>query len=287
MTDNTRAIPRSILYTPALSLNRVVKALTYDADVHLIDLEDSVPGPSKAQGRIICRTALDNAPLSANIAVRINALGTVDALHDLVMLCGGGTAPGFIVMSMVRSPAEVVFLRETFASAGKSPEIYLTIETVEAITDLDDVAAVADGLIFGSADLAATLGVPITWSGMLAARQAMVLASARHGIGCIDTANYRLSEPEVLANEIQNIRDLGFHGKATVHPSELEPINSALRPNEGALLAARRITEAVKAAQGGIALLDGHMVGPPFARMAHTTLGLGQAWAARFNRSNS
>lgn len=37
MTDITRAIPRSILYTPALSLNRVVKALSYDADVHLID----------------------------------------------------------------------------------------------------------------------------------------------------------------------------------------------------------------------------------------------------------
>ncbi|CAI1610172.1 (3S)-malyl-CoA thioesterase [Serratia proteamaculans] len=287
MTDITRAIPRSILYTPALSLNRVVKALSYDADVHLIDLEDSVPGPLKAEGRIICRTALDSAPPSANIAVRINALGTIDALHDLVMLCTGVATPGFIVMSMVRSPAEVIFLRETFASAGKYPEIYLTIETVEAITDLDDVAAVADGLVFGSADLAATLGVPITWSGMLAARQTMVLASARHGIGCIDTANYRLSEPEVLASEIQNIKDLGFHGKATVHPSELEPINSALRPNEGALLAASRITDAVKAAAGGIALLDGHMVGPPFARMAHTTLQLGKAWAERFNRGNS
>ncbi|CAI2789239.1 (3S)-malyl-CoA thioesterase [Serratia grimesii] len=286
MTDITRAIPRSILYTPALSLNRVVKALSYDADVHLIDLEDSVPGPAKAEGRVICRTALDNAPASANIAVRINALGTIDALHDVVMLCSGSATPGFIVMSMVRSPAEVIFLRETFASAGKYPEIYLTIETVEAITDLDNVASVADGLIFGSADLAATLGVQITWSGMLAARQTMVLASARHGIGCIDTANYRLSEPEVLANEIQNAKDLGFHGKATVHPSELELINTALRPNEEALLIARRITDAVQAAEGGIALLDGHMVGPPFARMARTTLGLGKAWAARFDRSN-
>ena len=181
----------------------------------------------------------------------------------------------------------MVFLRETFASAGRFPEIYLTIETVEAITDLDNVAAVADGLIFGSADLAATLGVPITWSGMLAARQAMVLASARHGIGCIDTANYRLSEPDVLANEIQCVKDLGFHGKATVHPSELELINSTLRPCESALLAASRITDAVKAAQGGIALLDGHMVGPPFARMARNTLQSGKAWAARFSRGNS
>ncbi|MFL1553165.1 HpcH/HpaI aldolase/citrate lyase family protein [Pseudomonas sp. D47] len=287
MTDLARAVPRSILYTPALSLSRVVKALSYDADVYLMDLEDSVPGPAKAEARAICRMALDNATQSTNIAVRINALGTIDSLHDMVMLSAGKATPGFIVMSMVRSPAEVIFLRETFASVGKHPEIYLTIETVEAITDLDNVAAVADGLIFGSADLAATLGVQITWPGMLAARQAMVLASARHGIGCIDTANYRLSEPAVLANEIQCAKDLGFHGKATVHPSELELINSALRPNKGELLAASRITDAVKTAQGGIALLDGSMVGPPFARMAHNTLRSGKAWAARFDRSNS
>ncbi|MFP3515598.1 aldolase/citrate lyase family protein [Pseudomonas sp. SIMBA_077] len=287
MTDSARAIPRSILYTPALSLNQVVKALSYDADVHLMDLEDSVPGPAKAQARVICRTVLDTATQCACIAVRINALGTVDALHDLVMLSAGQATPGFIVMSMVKSPAEVIFLRETLACAGKHPEIYLTIETVEAIADLDNLSAVADGLIFGSADLAATLGVKITWLGMLAARQAMVLASARYRIGCVDTANFRLSEPAVLANEIQCVKDLGFHGKATVHPSELELINASLRPNKDELLAASQISDAVADAHGEVALLDGNMVGPPFARMAHNTLRSSKAWAERFVRGNS
>lgn len=285
--DTVQAVPRSILYTPALSLERLTKALSYDADVHLIDLEDSVPHQAKAEARAICRTALDNAPPSANIAVRINALGTIYALHDLVMLTSGQATPGYIVMSMVRSPTEVILLRETFAAVDKHPEIYLTIETVEAISDLDNVAAVADGMIFGSADLAATLGVKITWAGMLAARQAMALAGAKYSIGCIDTANYRLSEPAVLAHEIQCVKDLGFHGKATVHPRELELINSAMRPNEDELLTASRIIDAVKSTNGGIALLDGHMVGPPFARMAHDTLNSGKSWAARFNRSKS
>ncbi|AOM39844.1 HpcH/HpaI aldolase/citrate lyase family protein [Xenorhabdus hominickii] len=286
MMGSGRAIPRSILYTPALSLDRVVKAWSYDADVHLIDLEDSVPGPFRAEARTLCRTALDNAPQPSNIAVRINAFGTIDAVYDLVMLNESSVTPGFIVMSMVKSPTEVILLRETLASTGKYPEIYLTIETVEAITDLDKLAAVADGLILGSADLAATLGVEITWSGMLAARQAMALASARYGIGCIDTANYRLSESEVLADEVQRARELGFHGKATVHPGELDLINLALRPCEEKLLAARRITDAVQAAAGGIALLDGCMVGPPFARLAHSTIQSGEAWAARFGKGS-
>ena len=156
------------------------------------------------------------------------------------------------------------------------------METVEAITDIDAVAAAADGLILGSADLAATLGVEITWAGMLAARQAMALACARHSTACVDTANYRLAEPDVLAEETERVRELGFHGKATVHPAALATINTALRPDADRLALARRITEAVQAADGGIAVLDGNMVGPPFARMARTTVAMGDAWTDRF-----
>lgn len=282
MNGTTRAIPRSVLYTPALSLDRVVKAWSYDADVHLIDLEDAVPRPRKPEARTVCRAALEKAPEPANLAVRVNELGTMDAVHDLVMLAECAVTPGFIVMTMVRSAAEVRLMRDTLACAGAHPEIYVTVETVEAVAGVDAIAAAADGLVLGSADLAATLGIEITWQGMLAARQAMALACARHGTACIDTANFRLGEPEVLAEEIGRIRELGFHGKATVHPSELGAINRALRPDPGGLRLARRVTEAVRAADGGIAVLDGNMVGPPFAKMARATVALGDAWAGRF-----
>ncbi|GLZ42800.1 aldolase/citrate lyase family protein [Actinokineospora sp. NBRC 105648] len=277
-----RAIPRSILYTPALSLDRVVKAWSYDADVHLIDLEDSVPAAEKAAARVVCRAALEKAPDPANVAVRVNELGTMAAVHDLVLLGESAVAPGFIVMTMVRSAVEVTLLRATLAEAGKHPEVYVTVETVEAITDIGAIAAAADGLVLGSADLAATLGIEITWAGMLAARHAMALACARHGTACVDTANFRLAEPDVLAEEIARVRELGFHGKATVHPTELAAINGALRPDPDGLRLARRVTGAVQAADGGIAVLDGNMVGPPFARMARATVALGDAWTARF-----
>lgn len=286
MTGTARAIPRSMLYTPALSLDRVVKAWSYDADVHLIDLEDAVPPQAKPSARMVCREALEKAPNPANIAVRVNELGTMEAIHDLVMLADSAVRPGFIVMTMVRSAVEVTLMRDTLASTKAYPEIFVTLETVEAVADIDAIAAAADGLVLGSADLAATLGVEITWPGLLAARQAMALACARHGTACVDTANFRLAEPEVLAEEISRIRELGFHGKATVHPSELGAINRALRPDPDGLRLARRITEAVGAAAGGIAVLDGNMVGPPFARMARATLALGDAWTERFGRGS-
>jgi citrate lyase subunit beta/citryl-CoA lyase/(S)-citramalyl-CoA lyase len=71
MTGTARAIPRSILYTPALSLERIVKAWSYDADVHLIDLEDAVPPQEKSAARLVCRTALEKAPKPADVAVRV------------------------------------------------------------------------------------------------------------------------------------------------------------------------------------------------------------------------
>jgi (S)-citramalyl-CoA lyase len=284
MTSPAHATPRSILYTPALSLDRVVKAWSYDADVHLIDLEDAVPRARKSAARTVCRAALEKAPRPANVAVRVNELGTVEALHDLVMLTECPVMPGFIVMTMVRSAVEVTLVRDTIDSAGAHPEIFVTVETPEAVAEIDAIAADADGLILGSADLAATLGIEITWEGMLSARQAMALACARYGIACVDTANFRLGEPEVLAEEIDRVRELGFHGKATVHPRELGAINAALRPHPAGLRQARRVTEAVRAADGGVAVLDGNMVGPPFARMAHAAVALGDAWAERFGR---
>ncbi|MFV2117338.1 HpcH/HpaI aldolase/citrate lyase family protein [Streptomyces sp. Act-28] len=282
MSGAVRAIPRSILYTPALSPEQVVKAWSYDADVHLIDLEDSVPPADKPAARAVCRAALEKTGRPANVAVRVNELGSLAAVHDVLMLTDSPVKPGIVVMTMVTSAVEVDLLRRILASAGARPEIYVTVETVEAVTGIDAIARSAHGLVLGSADLAATLGVEITWEAMLAARQAMAMACARHGTACIDTANFRLAEETVLAEETTRVRALGFHGKVTVHPGELDVINRILRPRPDELRLARRVTEAVTAADGGIAVLDGNMVGPPFARLARTTVAREDAWTARF-----
>ncbi|MCM2579547.1 HpcH/HpaI aldolase/citrate lyase family protein [Streptomyces meridianus] len=282
MTGVVRAIPRSILYTPALSLERVVKAWSYDADVHLIDLEDSVPPADKPAARIVCRDALEKSARAANVAVRMNELGSLAAVHDVLMLTDSPVKPGIVMMTMVTSAAEVDLLRRILASGGAHPEIYVTVETVEAVTGIDAIARSADGLVLGSADLAAALGVEITWEAMQAARQAMAMACARHGTACIDTANFRLAEPAVLTEETTRVRALGFHGKATVHPGELDVINRLLRPRPDELGLARRVAEAVTAANGGIAVLDGNMVGPPFARLARSTVAREDAWTSRF-----
>ncbi|MET7937539.1 CoA ester lyase [Streptomyces sp. NPDC005322] len=286
MTTTARPIPRSILYTPASSLERVLTARSHDADVHLIDLEDSVPASAKRDAREICRVALERSPNLRNAAVRINPLSSIESVHDLAMLTATPAKPGFVFMTMVRFAAEPKLLRDMLASADWHPEIFVTVETVEAVDEVDGIAAESDGLILGSADLAATLGIDINWAGLLAARQAMALACARHESACIDTGNFQLADPSILREEIEQARSLGFHGKGTVHPKELEAINRGFRPSDAEIKEARRVMEAVHAAGDGVTLVDGRMVGPPFVRKARMTLARGEAWSARYGKDS-
>lgn len=121
MTGAARAIPRSILYTPALSLEQVVKAWSYDADVHLIDLEDSVPPAGKPAARTVCRAALEKTPRPGQVAVRMNELGSLAGVHDVLMLIDSPVRPGIVMMTMVTSADEVDLLRRMLASGARSP----------------------------------------------------------------------------------------------------------------------------------------------------------------------
>lgn len=276
------AVPASILYSSAQEPEKMVKARRADADLYLVDLEDSVP-PSE---RLVAREAVVaylKEPIDlARTAVRINPLSTADYCADVTMLLEQEARPGFVFMTMVEDPAEVTCLRRALAGGGWRPQIYATIETVASLRNVHALSAVLDGMILGSADLAAAMGIEISDFGLRAAREAMALAAAGTGAGCIDTGNFRLDDVEALAGEIAEAKALGFHGKGTVHPRELAAINAAFRPDPETTHQARRVCEAYEAAAGGVCVLDGRMIGPPFARLAEERLRRAEAWAAAF-----
>ncbi|WP_199322425.1 MULTISPECIES: HpcH/HpaI aldolase/citrate lyase family protein [Calothrix] len=282
-----RAIPRSVLYTPALDPQRLAKALQYDSDLHLIDLEDSVPRMKKEYARSLCRNALMAAPVPQLMAVRINPIHSAEVYRDLVMLLDAPIRPGFLFMTMVETESEVDCLRRSLAEVNWQPQIYATIETVAAIQNIATLVTKLDGIILGSADLAATLGVPISQSALRSARQAMALAAAGAGIGCLDTGNFHLDKPELLEAEITEAKAMGFHGKGTVHPKELPAINAAFRPDQEELFQARRIIEASEASAEGVCILDGSMIGPPFIRKAKQLLADNLAWQSFFRRTTT
>lgn len=267
-------VPASILYTPCIDISRLEAARKTTADVCLLDLEDSVPPRRKHEARDLCFRFMQANPTTRRTAIRINELRCKDGLEDLTALLAFQCMPDIILLTMVDSDAEVHLVRALLQRGGLSPQVYTTVETPTSLDNIDGIAQASDGLVFGSADLAASLGVEIDWENMLYARQRIVNSASRHEIAAIDTGCYNVGSANDLLEESRRARRLGFHGKAAVHPMQLDVINAVFRPSDEELDWAKRVVTLSEANGGGILVIDGNMIGPPFVRKARRILQL-------------
>ncbi|RKP49306.1 HpcH/HpaI aldolase/citrate lyase family protein [Trinickia fusca] len=270
---STKFYARSILYTPALDVLVLKKAQKTAADICLLDIEDSVPPVRKEDARRLCIEILQAWPKTRPTAVRINEIRSPEFLQDIAAFVAAKVVPDIIVMTMVDSGVEVEILRTLLGRQHLFPEIYVTIETPASIKNLEDIARESNGLILGSADLAASLGVDIDWDNMLYARQRLVVAAARYEIAAIDTAcfNFEGSAAE-LQEESRRCVSLGYHGKVAVHPAQVPVINEIFEVKDEALDWARRVIETWERAGGGVERLGDRMIGPPFVKKAQQLL---------------
>lgn len=259
-------VPRSLLYCSALHPGQYCKSEL--SDVMVLDLEDGVPAGQKAAARLNLELFfVEQSPVS--MAIRINPLRSNEGLQDLLLLQGMRQRPAYVVMTMVQCASEVDIVRANLARDGISPLLFVTVETPSCLGDIHAVARSADGLIFGSADYAASLGVDIGgWQNMLHARSSIVAAAAASGIPAFDTAYFHLDDESGLRDESLAARDLGFSGKTAIHPRQVEIINQAFTPSVEAREKARAIIEASQGSGSKITRLNALMIGPPFVKQA-------------------
>src|SRR5688572_869263 len=79
---------RSLLFVPGDDDRKIAKALESAADALILDLEDSVAPARKDAARALCAGVLRGADTSKTLFVRVNALGTGEAMHDLEAIAG-------------------------------------------------------------------------------------------------------------------------------------------------------------------------------------------------------
>lgn len=263
-------VPRSLLYCSALNPGQYAKsALT---DVMVIDLEDGVPQGQKAQARG-CVEQFYRSHVPQRTALRINPLRDNEGLRDLLLIQSLEQQPEFIVMAMAEAAAEIELVRANLSRDGASPKILVTVETPACLRDLYPIAAAADGLIFGSADYAASLGVPIGgWNNLLHARGNIVAAASAAGIPAFDTAYFHLEDEDGLLKECQDTLELGFSGKTAIHPRQIATINSVFTPSVAAYEHALAVVQAAQHSGDKITRLNNLMVGPPFVKQARKVI---------------
>jgi len=269
---------RSILFVPGDRPDRYGKALDSGADSVCIDLEDAVGPNCKESARQGALAYLyDRPPEGAEVVLRINSPRSEEGLRDLLALRAVSGAPDGLMIPKVESAAEVRWveglLTASFSGVGMIP----MIETPTGLSAIEEIAQGSQrivGLVLGGVDLAAELGCTRDWDSLLYARSRLVHAAALAGVDAIDVPFLNVSDAEGLLNEAQAVRDLGFTGKAAIHPSQVAAIQEAFSPSAEEVERARSIVEAFDRNDGGVLLLDGALVERPIVDAALRTLAM-------------
>ncbi len=84
-----------------------------------------------------------------------------------------------------------------------------------------------------------------------------MLAARAAGVAAFDGVYNNLEDPQGLARECEEGRQMGFDGKSIIHPSHIEIANTAYSPSGPAVEQARSLIEAFT---GGAQRYDGRMI---------------------------
>lgn len=288
MDHSIQPIPRrSMLFVPGLRPDRARKAFVSGADVVCIDLEDAVAVAHKDEAREMS-LPLFAEPRSTRCerVLRINSLETLHGLRDVEAIAKLRHVPDAVMMTKVRSAAEVKLLDELLQGAAASIKFYVTLETNQGLEDVFDIAGATPRmacLLFGEVDLSADLRCKRTSTALLYARSRMAHAAAAFELDAMDVPHIHLEDMEGLHTAAAHAAELGFTGKACIHPTQIPVVHGYFTPSDEEVAKAQRAVDAFRESGAtGLAVLDGLMLQKPVLRSSQRVLALAsQAHADR------
>ena len=283
---------RSVLYMPGSNARALDKAKTLPADGVILDLEDSVAPDAKEAAREQVVGAVKAGGFGAReVFIRINGVDTPWHADDLS--AAAHAAPDIILVPKVSSSdtLELIGRRMLDMGTNHKTRVWAMIETPLAIFNILEIAAAArdsetrlSGFVMGTNDLAKdTRARLVPGRAPMLAWLSMCVAAARiHGIDILDGVYNDIGNPDGFAKECAQGVDLGFDGKTLIHPSQIEPCNTAFSPSPADVEQARKMIAAFDLPENkgkGVVSIDGRMVERLHADMARRTVAIAEAIA--------
>lgn len=275
---------RSMLYIPGNAPGMIQNAAIFGADMVMIDLEDAVALVEKDAARDIASGFLRHYDFGdLPVIVRINGADTPFFDADLQAIVP--LRPFAVRLPKCQDPSDVLMadarMTEIEKRAGLpvgTVPVHAMLESARGIENAYAVATASPrvrALTLGGQDLTADMGIQKTRDGweFFYARSRVVMAAKAVGIDAFDTVWTDFNDPEGLFRESRQVVEMGFTGKAAIHPSQVAIIHRAFRPDAKEVRKAERIVAAASEAerQGrGVVAVDGKMVdGPIIVRARH------------------
>lgn len=292
---------RSLMFVPAHNLKLMNSAIKTNADVLLLDLEDSVLPKSNKQ---IARDNIisfihENKFLDFHVFPRVNDRESGELLNDITQLTVKGIE-GFLYPK-AKTGKDIYFfdkLLETIEYEKGFPvgtfKIMALIETASAVIHAEEICAASERVIaiaFGHEDYLADIqGInDATASTIFSARSLIVMAARSQNVIPIDTVHTNVHDLEDLEKNLIIAKKLGFEGMLVLNPKELELVHKYFSPTDEEVSDAKKMVNAFNDSQKkgmGVAIVDGKFVGPPLVKNALKTLDRHKIIIDKANKNN-
>ncbi len=286
---------RSLIFVPGNRPNMLERALGFNADVVMVDLEDSVPPAEKLAAREVAREWVPKLSRSGSgagrkIMVRVNSLDTGLTRDEVEAVAG----PDLYGISLGK-PESVWDIREidriigaaesTAGLAARQLKLIPWIENARAVMAAQQIGTASGRIValaFGAEDYTNDMGVERTDLGgeVYSPRCGVPIAARAAGVAALDSPFVGFRDVDGLRQDALAARQMGYAGKFAIHPSQLDVINEVFSPSAEQVEYARRVMDAWDRAEAegrGSADLDGRMIDVPVWKRAQNLLSLAEA----------
>ena len=271
MNSHKISVRRSFIFTPGLKPEMFPKAISSGADMVCIELEDGIAIKDKDEARKNTFKALETLEVKSGVelVVRVNCQRTKFGLMDLEAVVSSKINVKAIMLPKVKTPDEITFIDDMLTDCGLDTDLHVIMETNEALESIYDIAHASKRIValyFGGVDMAAELRVPNEYKNLIYARSRLVHAGASVGVDVIDVPYLDLEDMDGMKKEAELVRDLGFTGKGSIHPKQINMLNEIFTPSKKEIIKAKRIVDQFNESDTGLVVIDGKLIEKPVLR---------------------
>ena len=284
MPQSNPAKMRSWLFAPGDSEKKMAKAADGQADIVLLDLEDSVMPESKPAAREMVHAFLASRDDRHRLWVRVNPLSSGDIEADLDAIMPA--APGGLFLPKAEGRPDMDALDAMLTTreelhgieSGATKVAALVTETPRAMFTTGDYESAPRlvAMSWGAEDLSSALGARVQFNdngGYMPtfelARSLCLIGAVAAGVAPVETIQADFRDLEGLKDRALLVRSQGYRGMLAIHPAQVPIINEAFTPTAQEIAHARAIIAAFDANPGaGTVGLDGAMLDRPHLALA-------------------
>ena len=244
---------RSMLFLPANNKRYIHKARTVLADAIILDMEYILPEhKQEARELLLQEFKRDSSFGYSERILRVNDLGTEEIRKDMDML--KELDIDSLLFPHIETPEQVLEAEALLKTIDKDLEFMINIESPLGVLNAQQICAVSESLkciVIGTNKLADRLQINIKKSTkpILCYLSQIALAARAYNKIIIDGPHNNVNDEFSCEASTKSAFQLGFDGKALIHPIQIEYINDIFTPKKEHVEKAIRMLGAYENAQ--------------------------------------